>query len=253
MAAPTRRVNRGGGHAYFLDDEQVPGVTTILGDGVPKPALVNWAATTTAGYAVDNWADLAELTPSKRLRELERARYAERDAAANRGTKIHALAHELAAGVEVDVPEEIVGHVDAYLEFAEAYGVVELVTEATVVNRTWRYMGTLDALVEVDGEVWLVDWKSGGKGIYPEVALQLAAYAYAETYLDGDVERPLPNIDRAVAVWLRADGYDVYPVDISPSTFRTFLYAQQVAKFTTADRATYIGDALEPRRLEVAS
>jgi hypothetical protein len=121
-------------------------------------------------------------------------------------------------------------------------------------------MGTVDLLAYVDErpELVLVDWKTGGTGIWPEVALQLAAYAHAETMLDGDgLERPMPTVDRALAVWLRADGYDVYPVDIGPATFRTFQYAQQVAAFTiaTKDRAArrYIGNALPPRQLEAAS
>ena len=54
MTAPklTRR-NYGKGHSYYLDGEKIPGVTSVLGDGLAKPALINWAAKTVAGYAVE--------------------------------------------------------------------------------------------------------------------------------------------------------------------------------------------------------
>jgi hypothetical protein len=41
VAPATRRVNRGRGHSYLLDGAPVPGVTTILGQGMPKPALID--------------------------------------------------------------------------------------------------------------------------------------------------------------------------------------------------------------------
>jgi hypothetical protein len=61
------RRNHGRGHSYLVDGQKLPGVTTIL-NTLPKNALVEWAGKTTANYAVDYWAELAELTPSKRLR-----------------------------------------------------------------------------------------------------------------------------------------------------------------------------------------
>src|SRR6516165_6140444 len=95
---PTRRIDRGRGHSYLLDGEPVDGVTTIIGDGIPKPALVNWAANTTAAYAVDHWEELAHLGVAQRLRTLEKSRYETLKAAAGRGTDIHKLAQRLAAG-----------------------------------------------------------------------------------------------------------------------------------------------------------
>ena len=59
----------------------------------------------------------------------------------------------------------------------------------------------------------------------------------------------MPTIDRAGAVWLRADGYDLHPVDISTETFRTFLYAQQVAHYTRDakdNRTRYIQNSYQP-------
>lgn len=257
MPAPaTRRINRGSGHSYYLDGVEVGGVTRIVREGVPSPQFIDAAARNVAGYAIDHWDELAQKTPSKRLAELVASRWAERDAAAVRGKTVHRYAQDLAAGLEVEVPDALIGYVDSYLAFAEAYRLVELEVEATVVSRRWHYMGTVDLLATVDDApaVWLLDWKTGASGIWPEVALQLAAYAHAEAIVDADgTERPMPPIERAAAVWLRGDGYDVVPVDISEATFRVFLYAQQMAAYRAAPREQYVGEALPPRRLEVAS
>ncbi|MBQ1164444.1 hypothetical protein KBZ21_41390, partial [Streptomyces sp. A73] len=44
-----------------------------------------------------------------------------------------------------------------------------------------------------------------------ETALQLAAYARAEFYLDEHgIEQPIPHVDGGLAVWLRADGCNGY-------------------------------------------
>ena len=248
-AAPaTRRINRGRGHSYVLDGEAADGVTTIIGDGVAKPALINWAARTTAGYAVDHWDELADLGPSQRLRTLEKARYLDRDTAAVRGTDVHKLAQRLAVGEEVDVPEPLIGHVDAYLAFVRDWQPQELLVETIVAHRQRRYMGTLDLLARLaDDRTWLLDWKTAASGIWPEAALQLAAYRHAEFYLDaaGD-EQPMPAVDAAGCVWLRADGYDLIPVDTSERTFRLFLYAGQMARFANTPREQFVLDALHP-------
>ena len=247
MPQPTRRINRGRGHSYEIDGRPVDGVTTLISDGIPKPALVDWAARTTAEYAVDHWDDLAEETGTARLRRLERARWDKTKAAAARGTTIHDLAMRLASGEEVTVPEAIQGHVDAYLRFVEEWQPEELLVEAPVFHRTLWYAGTLDLVARLaDGNNWLLDWKTSASGIYSESALQLAAYRHAEFTLDADGnEQPLPPIDFAGCVWLRADGYDLKPVDAGDDTFLIFRYAQQVARrFAREPRDRFILDTL---------
>ena len=182
--AATRRIDRGRGHTYLLDGQKADGVTWVTDNGVAKRALIDWAANTTAGYAIDHWDELGELPLSERLTTLQKSRYASFRAAGIRGTDVHQLAQQLAHGEEVDVPEELVGHVDAYLAFVRDWEPEELIVEAVVGNRKHGYMGTLDLVAHLaDGQTWLLDWKTGGKGIYPESALQLAAYRHAEFHL----------------------------------------------------------------------
>jgi hypothetical protein len=251
MSGSTRRIAHGRGHRYELDGERALGVTTATDKGVAKPNLIRWAAKSVAGYAIDHWSELESMKPSERLKVLEGAPWAERDEAAVRGRDVHSLVERLAAGEELAIPEALVGHVDAYLKFVEDWRPKELLVEATVVNRTYRYMGTLDLIADLaDGLRWLLDWKTGASGIWPETALQLAAYRHAETYLTDDGEESLPSVDRVGALWLRADGYDLIPVKAEWDEFRRFQYAQQMAAFVELPRDAVIGEALTPPTLE---
>jgi len=247
--APTSlRRNHGRGHSYYIDGAKVPGVTTVLGNGYPKPALVNWAAKETAGYAVDNWDELAELTPSKRLAALERARWDVQKAASVRGTAVHEYAQRLAAGEDVTPPDDLIGHVDAYLAFVADWQPLELLVERPVFSRRRMYAGTPDLIAELaDGRTWLLDWKTTGKGVFLDNVLQLAALRHAE-YIVGDdgAEQPLPPIDAAGIVWLRADGYDLIPIQADETAFRIFLYVKELAGYVTGDAEDWIGDALRP-------
>lgn len=220
--APTRIINRGNGHSYLLDGEPCPGVTTIIKNGKPMPALTGWAARTVAEYVVDRldaandghvYADalIADLRAwnltrgnfSVRLGErfsrgdfgkiLGAVQWADRDTAAAKGTEIHGYAERLAGGEEVQVPDHAAGHVDAYLRFLEEWQPVDAVSELVVVSRRWRYMGKLDLIATLprvtlpDGTPWggrtLLDYKTGLKGPFPDDVFQLAAYRYAEEYI----------------------------------------------------------------------
>jgi hypothetical protein len=254
--AETRRINRGAGHSYLLDGEPVASVTGILSNGVPKPALIDWAARETAAYAVNNWDELAREGLAQRLRKIEKGRFQGFREAGARGTAIHKYAERLLKDEEVDVPDAYRDHVDQCLRFLEDWQVHEVAVEVTVINRRWRYMGTADLVARVGPDpsvmdYWLLDWKTGGGYVYPETALQLAAYAHAETWLvDGPDGTPASSeiaacpIVHAAAVLLRADYYEVVPVDVSEATFRTFLYAQQLAAFLERDRHELIGAPL---------
>lgn len=249
----TRRVNRGGGHSYYLDGEPTLGVTTAIGEGFPKPGLIGWAANSTRDYAVDHWAELSELGPAEKIKRLSRARYEDRDEAGKAGTKVHTLAQKLSAGEEVEVPEILVGHVDAYLKFVDEWEPVEQIVEGIVLNRRFGYMGTLDIVaVLADGRRWLLDLKTARSGVFAENALQLAGYRNAETYLDSfGVERTMLEVDRCGVVWVRADGYDLVPVEVGAEEFRIFLYALGIARWR--DDESVVGEALAaPTRMEAS-
>ena len=249
-----QRRNHGRYHSYvdLETGQKIPGVTKITGDGLPKPALVNWAADATAEYAVDHWADLTALPPSKRLKELKGARYADRDTAANRGTQVHKLAQRLVAGDRGAVPDCLEGHVQAYVRFLDEFDVLPILAEATVVSHEHRYCGTLDLiadLLDVDeldgGRVrWLLDIKTSRSGVFGETALQLAPYRFADAWVDDDgVEHDVPTVERTGVVWVRADGYDLVPVQAAEPELRQFLYTQRTAAWL-ADSRDLVGEPI---------
>lgn len=257
FAPPVKRKNHGRGHSYQdASGARIPGVTTILGNGCPKPALIEWSARKTIEYAVDYWDELTALPVSERIRRLSRARFEHRDAAARRGTEVHKLAEQLATGETVDVPDELAGHVDAYVSFLDSWDVQPIELERVAVSYRYGYAGTFDLIAElrhptVPGRrvVWLLDIKTTESGVYPETALQLAAYRHATHYVDAEgIERPMLPVELVGVVHVRGDGAELVPVVAGPDEHRTFLYVQQVAAFAGLDKHELIGDPITPPR-----
>jgi hypothetical protein len=111
-------------------------------------------------------------------------------------------------------------------------------SEATVYSPAESYAGTLDAVVKIGGRTLLVDYKTG-KDIYPDVALQLAAYAHAEYVLLADgTSVPMPAVDGAFALHLREfdeelgdRGYSLIPVDVGQAAWDAFRFVREVMRW----------------------
>lgn len=226
---------------------KIPGVTGIIGDGLPKPALIHWAGNVTAEYAVNNWDELSALKVADRLKTLKGARYAEKDAAAKRGTEVHHLAEQLARGEQVTVPDELAGHVESYVRFLDEWDPQPVLLETTVYHRAFGYAGTLDMVADLNnGQRLLCDIKTTRSGVYGDTALQLAAYRYADRYLDeGGVARDMVEVDGCAVIWVRSDGYDLVPVTADESVLTQFRHVHVVAR-ASAQLKDYVGDALHP-------
>lgn len=254
LTPPIKRRNHGRGHSYYdANGVKAPGVTTIINDGVPKPALVGWAANITAAYAVDHWDELSEMKPSERLKLLQGARYADRDAAANRGTQVHGLAEKLVRGEEVAVPPELVGHVESYVRFLDEWDVQPVAVEFVVVSYQYGWAGTGDLIASIrhpenKGERLLagLDIKTSRSGIFGEVAWQLAGYFKgADAMIVDGEDKPIPECDLYGAVHVRADGYDLFPLEVGEQQLRELRYIQQVAA-AMANASEYVGEPLRP-------
>lgn len=258
-----RRINRGSYHSYEENGAKVPGVTTLIGDGCPKPALVEWAARSVAEWAGDNHDRLADLPPSSVTAQAVKAFRDGRGKALSHGTIAHTLAERLMRGDEIEVPDEMAGVVDTLLQWVRDYHVEPIAIEASVLHRAFHYAGTVDLIANVWGHLALIDYKTGKSGIFPEAALQLAAYANAEVYVDADgnerrmplapEEAPTaakpegtPRFELVAALWLQDDKYELVPVDAGRSTFTSFRYVAEVAKWAKRDRREIVLDPLSP-------
>lgn len=248
---PIRRVDgtsRGKPTHWYEDinGRKIDGVTTILSKGLPKPALLPWGIKAVAEYAVNNREDLAGLPPTEMLKELKGAPYKERDAAAKRGTEVHKIAESLIRGEAVTVPAEIDQHVKHYIEFLDTFQPDPLLIEVVVYHLEYGYAGTLDFIAEVgsDKQVWLFDIKTG-KGVYSDVAYQLAAYRHATHYVDeSGTPRPMPHIDQAAVVHVTDKGWSVIPVATDEGVLKAFRHISVVARETETN-GVYLGQPLD--------
>lgn len=260
---PVRRKETKRGHHYVdANGTRVPGVTSVVGDGLPKPAIMNWGPRVTAEYAVDHWDELAGMSTSRRMKELEGARWKDTDKAKDRGTQVHRLAERLLADEEVEVPDDIAGHVESYVAFLTDYDVQPVLVEATVFSHAHGYAGTLDliAWLYIPTRGWvlaLLDVKTSRSGIFGDIALQLAGYRYADVYLDENgEEQPMLEVDDVFGLHVRADDYDLFPVEAGPAQHRQLLYVREVGRFVK-DSRELVGDPLphparvKRRRLEI--
>lgn len=253
MTATTYRRRYGNGHSYTLDGvPRINGVTTMMKglSGPPESYFTKY----TAGHAVDNWARLSELPPSARLEEIAGATKARFAAAAVRGTEVHQLAERLSKGEEVTVPGHLRGHVESCIAFLDDYEADAQYTEPALFSRKNKHAGSADAFgsARKPGAAHrtrvLWDYKTNASGPWGSVAFQFAGYRYSDFMLSGDggrdsVELAVPEVDECWAVWLRADGYDVYPMHVDELVYRQLLYIDQCRVADEACRE-YKGDAL---------
>jgi hypothetical protein len=246
-----QRIDRGSNHWYKIDGNKADGVTTLIGDGTRKKALEAWGIRSVAQYAATHLDQLNEMRAMGEeaiVAALKQSPYTDRDQAANRGTEVHALAEELIHGRPVDVPPELAGHVNSYVRFLDDWQPEPILVERTVAHRKWNYAGTLDSVYRLaDGRVVIADIKTSRSGIFAETALQLAAYRFAEVYLDDDgTERPMADLDIddiGHGLWIRGDRYDVLPIPCDESVWRAFLHIAYGARWMR-DNKGIVGDPL---------
>src|SRR5437773_1920308 len=102
MAPPRNARSTGSRRFYDWRGESFWSVTTIIGGGVPKPALINWAKKFTAEYAWDNFDVLAEMRETDdrdgAIDWLKNAAFRSRDKAADLGSVVHASIEAVALG-----------------------------------------------------------------------------------------------------------------------------------------------------------
>ncbi|GAB3619326.1 hypothetical protein GCM10027417_05860 [Glutamicibacter endophyticus] len=203
MTSPRLAVSTATGRMYRRDLSQpatVPSITTVM--SVAAPDLSGWAgylAATT--LSEDSRLPEALQTPGAvrpLVREAASAAERFRDAAAERGDRLHnyaeawalralGQAHELeAARAKLEDHGELANaaHFEAWWR---DYGVEPVAAEVTIWNATLGYAGTIDLVARIGGRLCLVDYKTRGvdrdgqlKRPDEKVVMQLAAAAQAE-------------------------------------------------------------------------
>jgi hypothetical protein len=219
-------------HRYWLDGRPIPGVTTLVNKGYPKPQLTYWSAKMVAEFVADQPEHVEQLRQMGRgpmVAALKGVPWETRDQAAIKGTDIHKLAEEIIHGREVDVPPHLLSHVEGYVHWLDAFGVEPVLTEFRVASRRWWYAGTADAVVTLGGQTLLLDWKTSAN-VYGETALQTAAYAGAEFWVDDDGnEQPVPEVDGIGVVHITEGGTRLHRFRDREAAWKDWLHVQWVA------------------------
>lgn len=265
-------------------------VTTLIG-ALDKPALLWWSAEQAATCAVDQYKTWVAMVKSagrdEAIKWLTGARFRTPQGelgAAQVGTCVHAAietytlrglrpdAKALAdivrgnggAKFEDDAIAGQVALVDSMVtqfeEWAQTFQPEYLATEVTVFAPSYGYAGTCDGFMKVDGMPVIFDYKTSKKsltkdgkptGPYPEVALQLAAYRYAELaavwrprrfesfrrryYLLSPDERelavPPPEVEGGLAIHITPEHCTAYPVRCDEQVFERFLFVVEAARW----------------------
>lgn len=225
-----RTIARGGARWYVKPDgSRVPGVTSII-DMLPKPHLVYWAARMTAEAALDNLAAVHALASDREgaIDYLKNAHVRYTRGRARLGSAAHDMFERMLRG-------EVVRHVGMELEpyrrhFAEFLDRVqpELVAAEDVAwSDRHGYAGSPDAIVRVDGEIVIMDWKTS-RDVYPSVALQLAAYAHADYLIADGTEMPMPQIEAGAVLHVVPERWELRPVNITAPVFQVFCALREV-------------------------
>jgi len=225
-----KKADHGSWHSYTIDGKRAVGVTTAL-KGIPKDALVPWAAREVATYVVDNIYDVKRMLDSggryPTIDFLKGIPNQKRDTAAVRGTEVHALAERYIRGEEIEVDDALRPYVDGYAAFIRDWSPASVHEEIVVASRKHGYAGTLDSIQDIPAlGRCLVDYKTG-KGVYGETALQVAAYRYADVYLDAEGnEQPMVPVEKTFVLHIQPDTYDLVPLAADEAAFENYLKAQ---------------------------
>lgn len=253
-------------------------VTTIIGYGLPKEALIGWAAKVTAERCLDRRATLNAMREDNASREelikfLMDARWEKSGTASFRGTELHRAAEAFALGLPLpdDLDPVALPYVEQYARFLEEHRPTFLMAEAPVYNLELSYAGTLDAIVELDGVPFVLDAKTSDKGLdanstppYPDIALQLVAYARAEVvglspanqrkyngrryYIyDPALEyAELPATAGGLALAIFPDRYTLTPVRLDDEVHESFLSVREVARWSIDVSSRVFGPPIVP-------
>lgn len=276
MTSPVHATTQESGRFYTHpgSGEKFWSVSTIS-KALAKPFLIPWAAKMAGECAVAEWDYLSTLKPNDRLMRIKSASARNNNRASAKGNQVHALIEDWIRkgcpenyditecprdpdlikwneGKELVITKaELQAHFDGFVQWVAKHEPKFIHSETTVWSRKEKYAGTLDLIAELPhfqlpgeeepGCFAILDAKSGS-GIYPEVGLQLAAYARAEFYLDQDGnECPLPPVEAAFALHVTQNGTKMIPVKIEDDVYNSFLYIREAFRFSEVISKTVLG------------
>lgn len=100
-----------------------------------------------------------------------------------RGTAVHEAIEAYLGGKPTPIlPPEQDALYQGFINWHAKYQPTNILSEVYLVSTAYGYKGTTDLICEIDGEVWIIDFKTSKK-LWPDTGLQLSAYR--EAYKEG--------------------------------------------------------------------
>lgn len=272
------------------NDQRLWSVTTIIGV-LDKPALLYWAAEQTAKAACSISKSLTaridedgEENVVKFLRDARFRRAKGMLSDSEFGTQMHALCERYALTGERPTPSAemfgadlaaAVACLDRFSEWLDAFQPSYQATEVMVATPSYGIAGTTDGFMTIDGVRMIFDLKFSKKsydargkptGLYPEVALQLAAYRFSElaavwrprrfevfrrryyalSKAEIEMAAPVPEVDAGLGIKITPEYATASPVRCDEDVYRYFLNCLEVARFQFDVAKDVIGAPLTP-------
>ena len=159
---------------YHLDDQRIyPSVTTIL-KVLDKGFGFEW-------WMKNGVAEIALAHPELSAKEVLAKFTIEGKGAAIRGTAVHAaIEHYIEHGSMPVVEEAYLPYLSAFESWVNATNPKFVDQEMLTYSDTYKYAGRCDCVAELNGETWILDWKTNDKGnLYSSVGIQLSGYRHA--------------------------------------------------------------------------
>lgn len=195
-------------------EEKPKGVTTILGQTLSKD-LMKWAVDAACDYLRAKIPVVTEEDLKAAADEYNRLR----DAGGSTGTEAHALVEDLLKGRAVSTATSTQEAKNAYAAFVTWFEAVKpevINVEEVIYSQTYKYGGTYDCMLKVDGQVFLCDLKTTNSsrkapnGVYAEHFIQLGAYALAHeeqrVYEEANGGTKLVPIDGLMVISAKKNG-----------------------------------------------
>lgn len=239
----------------------MPGVSAIK-SMLPAPALLNWKARATAEYCVDNVDQVASLAKTDKAGAVELVknstdRYSKKAAA--RGTDVHAMCETVMRAMmagekpKFSATKDDMAYLRNFARFIKEFNVRPKMVETTIWSQEHNYAGTFDLLCEldgVDGDV-IVDYKSGKSGVYPVAGIQQTGYRWADSYIDEDGNfQVMPKVAGAFGMWLRPDGWALYPLRTDEAMWDVFLHLRALYQFKVELMPTVVEKPINSKPLK---
>lgn len=214
-------------HIHTWEGKPLHGVTSILKNWGDPGSLVNWSA----NQAVD--AIERGETPS----EARKAHLKIRDKAGDKGKEVHSLL-ETAMNVWIDVgvmqlTEDPV--VNSVLEWMNSAGYKPLRSEFPVYHLDLWYAGIMDAVVEQNGNRFILDFKTSGS-VQTKYFYQCGAYSLAikDMKKEADVSGVIiVHIPRGVSFDPEKNLYVRYDIKDMEQAFTNILEVYKIDKEIT--------------------